>query len=156
MSIPPGLRQPATDQPRHVCIVGQGDSTDYSDTTITESARFVFEAQEYLQNHPGRMGFPALNRATAAQQTANDKARSAPCAALKLITPVVAGAPKTNCDEFPFQTTARGAASGIIKLNWDIRMVNGEQNQKVGSMLSILYTTERFWYGDHFYVQFTP
>lgn len=35
-------------------------------------------------------------------------------------------------------------------------MVNGLQNQKVGSMRSILYATERFHYGDNFYVQFTP
>jgi len=34
-------------------------------------------------------------------------------------------------------------------------MVDGLQNQKVGNMLSVLYATERFWYGDHFYVQFT-
>jgi hypothetical protein len=28
--------------------------------------------------------------------------------------------------------------------------------QKVGNMLGVLYEVERFWYGDHFYVQFTP
>jgi hypothetical protein len=44
----------------------------------------------------------------------------------------------------------------MIKLNWVIRMVNGDHNQLVGSKLSSLYATERFHYGDHFYVQFTP
>ncbi len=102
------------------------------------------------------MGFPALTRATPAQKAANDSARKIPCAALKLITVVPPGTPTQNCDEYPFQATAQGAASGVMKLNWDIRMVNGLQNQKVGSMLSSLYTTSRFWYGDHFYVQFTP
>ena len=88
-------------------------------------------------------------------QLRHDDHRVGPLRLLKLITPVVAGAPKTNCDEFPFQTTAQGAASGIIKVYWRNRMVNGLQNQKVGSMLAALYSTERFWYGDHFYVQFT-
>jgi len=49
----------------------------------------------------------------------------------------------------------QGAAFGVQKVDWDIRMVDGLQNQKVGNMLSVLYATERFWYGDHFYVQFT-
>lgn len=91
-----------------------------SDTTITESARFVFDAQEKLLNHPGRLGFPALNRATPA-----------------------------------LPDHGRGSASGVLKVNWDIRILNAAQNQKVGSMLSALYATERFWYGDHLYVQFT-
>ena len=47
-------------------------------------------------------------------------------------------------------------AAGTQKVNWDIRRVNAEHNQKVGSMLSILYATERLHCGDHFYVQFSP
>ncbi len=31
-----------------------------------------------------------------------------------------------------------------------------DSGQKVGNTLSVLYSTERFWYGDHLYVQFTP
>lgn len=127
-----------------------------SDTTITESARFVFDAQQNLVNHPGRLGYPALHRATPGQQAANQSARKPACDALKLIVIIPPGAPAQDCDEYPFQTTAQGAASGIIKVNWDIRILNAAHNQKVGSMLSALYATERFWHGDHFYVQFTP
>jgi hypothetical protein len=36
---------------------------------------------------------------------------------------------------------AGGAASGIIKINCDIRMVDALQYQKVGSMLSVLCAT---------------
>lgn len=127
-----------------------------SDKLITESTRFVKDAQGYLLNHPGQLGFPALTRATEAQKAANETSRRGTRDALRLINTTLPGTPKQDCDEFPFRATAQGAASGIIKLNWDIRMVNAEHNQKVGSMLSILYATERFHYGDHFYVQFTP
>ena len=60
-----------------------------------------------------------------------------------------------DCDEYLFQSTAQGAASGPIKVNWDIKILSAAQIQKVGNMLSVLYATERFFYGDHFYVQFT-
>lgn len=127
-----------------------------SDPTITESANFVREAQGYLLNHPGVMGWMGLNRATPAQATDNEKARKPACDALKLVTPVPPGSPGLDCDEFPFRSTAQGAASGIIKLNWDIRMVNKKHNQLVGSKLSVFYGKERLFFGDHFYVQFTP
>ena len=70
--------------------------------------------------------------------------------------PGLQGSEGQVCDEYPFQSTAQGAASGTIKINWDLRTVDADHNRKVGSMLSILYASERFWYGDHFYVQFTP
>lgn len=31
-----------------------------------------------------------------------------------------------------------------------------DSGQKVGNMLGVLYKVQRFWYGEHFYVQFTP
>ena len=31
-----------------------------------------------------------------------------------------------------------------------------DSDQKVGNMLGVLYKVERFWYGDHFYVQVGP
>lgn len=35
-------------------------------------------------------------------------------------------------------------------------MVAWDSGQKVGNILGVLYEVERFWYGDHFYAQFTP
>ncbi len=35
------------------------------------------------------------------------------------------------------------------------RELDGLQNHKVGSMLAAFYSNERFWYGDHCYVQLT-
>ena len=31
-----------------------------------------------------------------------------------------------------------------------------DSDQKVGNMLGVLYKVERFWYGEHFYVQVGP
>jgi hypothetical protein len=31
-----------------------------------------------------------------------------------------------------------------------------DSGQNVGNMLGVLYKVERFWYGDHFYVQVGP
>ena len=91
----------------------------------------------------------AGRRATPAQKTANDVARAAPCNVDRI------NHLGEDCEEYPFHATAQGAASGQRKINWDIRMVNSAHNELVGSKLNTLYKTERFWYGDHFYVTFT-
>ena len=128
-----------------------------SDTTTTESARFVFDTQRSLPGHPGVLGWPALTRATPDQQAANDAARRGPCDIARAAFALTDPTPEVrkDCDEYPFQSTAQGAASGLIKVHWDIKILNAAHNQKVGNMLSVLYATERFHYGDHFYVQFT-
>ena len=110
-----------------------------------------------VPGHPGKLGYPALTRATPEQQAANDSARRGPCDVLPAAFALTDPTPDVgkDCDEYPFQSTAQGAASGPIKVNWDIKILNAAQNQKVGNMLRVLYATERFLYGDHFYVQFT-
>lgn len=69
--------------------------------------------------------------------------------------PVCAKLPRKDgrqCDEYPFAATREGAAFGPQGTYWEVKAVNGDHNQIVGRMLGLMYSNERYFYGDTFYV----
>lgn len=57
-----------------------------------------------------------------------------------------------QCDEYRFAATREGAAFGPHGSYWDVKAANGDHTQKVGRMLGSMYSKERYFYGDTFYV----
>lgn len=116
-----------------------------SDSTMTESAAWVREAQQRFATHPGLRGWQPLHRSFPYELDANRAISGPVCNKL----------PKKDgqqCDEYPFAATREGAAFGPQGTYWDVKAVNGDHNQKVGWMLGSMYSNERYFYGDTFYV----
>lgn len=116
-----------------------------SNPAVTQAAQFMRDAQNNLPPHPGLRGWQPLTRASDYEAAANRAISGPVCSKL----------PKTSgqqCDEYPFAATQQGAAFGEQGFWWDVRAVNGAQNQKVGSDLSVMFSKERYFYGDKFWV----
>lgn len=117
-----------------------------SDDTITESAAWIREAQQKLFTHPGLRGWQVLHRSFPHQLEANRSVSRPVCDRL----PKKEG---QSCDEYPFASTREGAAYGPQGQYWDIKAVNAKHNSNVGNKVSQMYSQERFFYGDTFYVE---
>jgi Deoxyribonuclease NucA/NucB len=108
--------------------------------TIVQNIRNV---QSTGPHHYGRMngGFP-LTRSDSSQ-TANNNAACPPAGAQP---------PNTSCDEYPFATTAQGAATSQ-KPDWgSVWAPNSEQSSQ-GGFISSFYQSNRVLNGDAFWVQ---
>lgn len=73
--------------------------------------------------------------------------------------PVCKKLPKTGnqqCDEYPFASTSEGAASGKQGVTWDVKAVPGPHSGALGTLISVMYSRQRFFYGDPFYVSIVP
>lgn len=55
-----------------------------------------------------------------------------------------------DCDEYPFQSTTQGAASGDDR--YSARALTSEDNQVAGRMLGDWYSSQRILDSDPFYV----
>lgn len=108
--------------------------------TISQNIRNV---QSSGPHHYGKMagGFPLTRSDTS--QTANNNAACPPAGTQP---------PNTSCDEYPFASTAQGAATSQ-KPDWgSVWAPNSEQNSQ-GGFISSFYQANRVLNGDAFWVQ---
>jgi hypothetical protein len=114
------------------------------DKTVKEAATFIKAAQNAIHTHPGVFGRGhALTRLT--NRSMIRRNRRVACRGLM-------PDPGESCDEYPFASTHQGA--GLVPhSDFRRKAVNGKQNSKVGTLLSIFLLHERIAGGDSYFVK---
>jgi hypothetical protein len=122
---------------------------DIASPRVTEVAQHVRDAQNSIFSHAGRVtnnqiDGPQLTRipTSGTLYNQNISAKDARCSTLPPRT-------GTQCDEYPFASTAEGGNTG----DFSVRRVIAAQNSSAGSDLGYLYAAGRVAYGDGFYVR---
>lgn len=132
-----------------------------SDSAVNEAARHIFEAQvtpERVvpaagQSIPGRVEGPWLHRIyyDTAKRDANRAAAVRQCVASNGSGYTQGGV--KSCDEYPFASTAEGAANGNTR--WSARVITATDNSTAGSRLGAFYGQQAVLDGDSLAVNIT-
>lgn len=131
------------------------------DSAVNESAQHILEAQvapERVvpaagQQIPGRVEGPWLHRIfyDTARRDANRAAAVRQCVASNGSGYSQGGV--KSCDEYPFASTAEGAANGDTR--WSARVITAIDNSTAGNRLGTLYGQQAVLDGDSLAVNIT-